>query len=242
LISRADTRLNAKVVVAGPPSRLKRQRLFLEIIGLIYFLVGVLVLIRKFRARQVIHFYFVCLTSFVLFVFSYTGKLNGFDWTIFWMDHAASALLPPLFLHFCLEFPLPKNWLRNKRELLLLLYMPGAIVLLTWVLFVYGILGFIPSPIAFRNFLEIVSDVHFGTYFVLSAGVLLGTYRTAQQPELRQQMKWVTRGTAMAILPYFLLQTIPRIVGIIPDMWSTSRSFPWFSFQLLLDMPSRATG
>jgi len=224
-INRANTRIDSTLVIAGPPNRLKRQRLFLEIIGLCYFLVGVLVLIPRFRTPQAMHFYYVCLTSFVLFVFSFTGKLNAFDWTIFWLDHAASALLPPLFLHFCLEFPLRKNWLRN-RSLRALLYAPGAVILVAWILFVSGILEFIPSPILFRNFLETASDVHFGLYFVLSAAVLLKTYRTVQDPDLRQQMKWVTRGTAMAVLPYFLLQTIPRVAGIVPDMWVDVSIFP----------------
>jgi PAS domain S-box-containing protein len=174
----------------------------------------------------VVHFYFVCLVSFVLFVYSYTGKLNTFDWTIFWLDLAASALLPPLFLHFCLEFPHRKNWFSRNRKVLVLLYVPGALLLLAWVLFVYGIVEFIPSPLILRNFLETASDVHFGAYFVLSAVALLRTYRTVQEPELRQQMKWVTRGTAMAILPYFLLQTIPRIVGIVPDAWVDASIFP----------------
>jgi len=68
--------------------------------------------------------------------------------------------------------------------------------------------------------------VHFGAYSVLSALVLLKTYRTVREPELRQQMKWVTRGTAMAVLPYFLLQTIPRMFGPVPDNWVDPATFP----------------
>jgi signal transduction histidine kinase len=204
----------------------KRQRLFLEIIGLYYLLAGVFVLIRKFRAPLAIHFYFVCLVSFVLFVYSFTGELNALDWTVFWLDQAASALLPPLFLHFCLEFPRRKNWVRQNRILLPLLYAPGALILLAWFLFVFGILEFIPSPLILKNFLETASDVHFGVYFALSAAALLRTYRKVREPELRQQMKWVTRGTAIAVLPYFLLQTIPRIVGIVPELWIDASIFP----------------
>lgn len=225
-ISRAGEVFTTKVNVTGPPPHLIRQRLYLEIIGLFYFLVGLLVLFRRFRVPQAVHFYFVCLASFVLFVYSFTGKLNSFDWTIFWLDLAALALLPPLFLHFCMEFPLRKNGLSGSKKLLALLYAPGVALLLAWFLFVYGILGFIPSPLILRSFLENAGDVHFGAYFVLSVLVLLRTYRTVEEPELRQQMKWVTRGTAMAVLPYFLLQTIPRIMGVAPDMWVDAAIFP----------------
>ena len=55
-----------------------RQRLYLEIIGIYSFVVGAFVLIKRFRAPHVLHFYFVCLISFVLFAYSYTGKLERF--------------------------------------------------------------------------------------------------------------------------------------------------------------------
>ena len=116
--------------------------------------------------------------------------------------------------------------MRQNRILLPLLYAPGGLILLTWFLFVNGILEFIPSLLLLRNFLETVDDVHFGAYFALSAAVLFRTYRKAREPELRQQMKWVTRGTAVAVLPYFLLQTIPRIVGIVPELWIDASIFP----------------
>src|SRR5437588_3227825 len=103
-------------VVIGPPSeQYLRHQKYLEIIGLIYFLVGTFVLLKRSRAPHALHFYFVCLTSFVFYAFHFTGKLNPFDWTIFWLDLGASLLLPPLFLHFCLEFPLPRKSIQQRR-------------------------------------------------------------------------------------------------------------------------------
>jgi len=88
-VERAGTVFQTTVVVAPPPERLLRQRLYLEIIGLLYFLIGIFVLLKRSRAAHALHFYFVCLTSFVYYVFHYTGKLNGFDWTIFCFDLGA---------------------------------------------------------------------------------------------------------------------------------------------------------
>ena len=39
-------------------------------------------------------------------------------------------------------------------------------------------------------------------------------------------MKWVTRGTTMAVLPYFLLQSVPRVVGVIPETLVDFAVFP----------------
>ncbi len=211
------------VAITPLNQRLVRQRIFLEIIGIYYLLVGGFVLIKRFRARHAMHFYFVCLVSFVLFAYSYTGKLNTFDWTIFWLDTAASVLLPPLFLHFCLEFPSSQILLKKRRRTLAFLYAPGAVLMAEWAAFV---LDLVPSTISLRETLESLTDLHFGVYFVVSAGVLFWTSRTARTPELRQQMKWVTRGVALGVVPFFLLLSVPRAVGFSPDAWVDAAILP----------------
>lgn len=217
---------DAVLVVAPQSERFLRHQEYLEIIGLLYFLVGIFVLLKRSRAPHAVHFYFVCLTSFVFYVFHYTGKFNAFDWTIFWFDLAANLLLPPLFLHFCLEFPLRNKLVRNRRRLLFLIYLPAAGLFIAQLGFVNGILGFVPSPLILRDLLDNLADFYFGLCFVLSAAVLVRTYRTVKTPELRQQMKWVTRGTAIAVLPYFFLQSVPRLVGIVPGSYIDFAVFP----------------
>jgi PAS domain S-box-containing protein len=225
-LERGNSMFDTTVVISPPPERLMTQRFYLEIIGLLYFLIGIWVLVKRSRAPHSLHFYLVCLTSFVLYVFYSTGKLNAFDWTVFWFDQGAYVLLPPLFLHFCLEFPLRKRWLRQRRALISLVYVPGIILFTAWLAFIYGILGFIPSPLVLRNLLDNLNDFHFGLYFVLSAAVLLHTYTTVRAPELRQQMKWVTRGTLLAVLPYFILQSVPRLAGLVPEGYVDFAIFP----------------
>jgi PAS domain S-box-containing protein len=220
--------LHTTVIVAAPPVRLLRQHLYLEIIGLLYFLIGIFVLIKRFQAPHALHFHLVCLVSFVFYVFHYTGQFNTFDWAIFWIGLVAQSLLPPLFLHFCFEFPEPQKWIagRKRRLFYAALYAPGFALLLAWIAFVHGFLGSLSSPVLLRTVLETFGDVHFGAFFVLGAIVLLWTYRTAETSELRQQMKWVTRGTIMGALPYFMLQTVPRIAGGVPDTWVDFAVFP----------------
>ena len=224
-VVRNEQEIPFTLIVEAPEQFLRHQK-YLEIIGLLYFLVGVFVLFKRTRAPHALHFYFVCLTSFVFYAFHSTGKFNSFDWTIFWSDLGASLLLPPLFLHFCLEFPLRNRLIRQRRGLLYLMYVPAGILFLAQFAFVNGIIGFAPSPIVLRDILNTIGDFHFGLYFVLSAVVLLQTYRTVRTPELRQQMKWVTRGTALAVVPYFVLQSIPRLSGSAPDIYVDFAIFP----------------
>src|SRR5215471_11291690 len=224
-IVRNEKEFTTTVILEAPMQGIRHQR-DLEVIGLIYLLVGTFVLLKRSRAPNALHFYFVCLTSFVLYAFHATGKFNSFDWTIFYFDLAASLLLPPLFLHFCLEFPLRNSWLKQRHGLLYLIYVPSAALFLAQLAFIKGVIGFAPSPIVLRDILNNLGDFHFGLYLVFSAIVLIQTYRTVETPELRQQMKWVTRGTALAVIPYFVFQSIPRLSGAAPETYIDFAIFP----------------
>src|SRR5262249_30281186 len=59
---------------------------WLRLIALIYFGIGLYVLLRRWTAPSSTHFYIFCLVSFIFYAFKYTGKLNGFDWTVYWCN------------------------------------------------------------------------------------------------------------------------------------------------------------
>jgi two-component system NtrC family sensor kinase len=223
-IVRNNREAETTVVLQSADEFLRPQQ-YLEIIGLVYLLVGIFVVLKRARAPHALHFYFVCLTSFVFYVFHATGKFNTFDWTIFWFDLGANLLLPPLFLHFCFDFPVGRNWTKRAGPLALI-YLPFALLFLAQLGFITGVIGLQPSPIVLRDLLDTLADVHFSVFFVASAIVLVHTYRTVQRPELRQQMKWVTRGTALAVVPYFLLQALPRMLGMLPETYFGMSVFP----------------
>src|SRR3989338_1779646 len=107
-------------------------RFYLQLAGVLYLALGLLVLWRRAGARTALHFYLFCLTSFVLFVFSYVGRLDAFDWGVYWASVAALLLLPALFLHFFLSYPpsLPtfSGPPRKKRAALLCIYGPAALL------------------------------------------------------------------------------------------------------------------
>ena len=78
---------------------------WLRLIALIYLGIGIYVLLRRWTAPSSTHFYIFCLVSFIFYSFHYTGKLNAFDWSIYWCNVVAWMLQPALFLHFVLTFP-----------------------------------------------------------------------------------------------------------------------------------------
>ena len=88
----------------------------LRLIALVYLGIGMYVLLRRWTAPKSTHFYVFCLVSFIFYSFHYTGKLNDFDWIIYWTNVVALLLQPALFLHFSLTFPERKG-LVNRRPL-----------------------------------------------------------------------------------------------------------------------------
>src|SRR5271169_5761561 len=107
---------------------------WLRLIGLIYLGIGLYVLLRRWTAPGSTQFYIFCLVSFIFYSFHYTGKFNGFDWTIYWGNVVAGLLQPALFLHFVLVFPEKRSFVRRHGWSLLAIYVPAAALLIVHVL------------------------------------------------------------------------------------------------------------
>ncbi|HUI42454.1 MAG TPA: ATP-binding protein [Terriglobia bacterium] len=189
---------------------------YLDAVGLIYLFVGAFILFRRWNAPKSLHFYFFCLASFALFVFHYTGKLNPFDQTVYWLNVAATLLQPALFLHFCLTFPKPVPALSARRWLAPLLYVPGALLGAFHVLAMAGAWGNVRPALSLADRMEYL---YLAAMFILGGSVLERSYRLSRIPLRKQQLKWVTRGTYVAIVPFALLYAVPYFFGFIPAPW-----------------------
>ena len=183
-----------------------------RLIALIYLGIGLYVLFRRWTAPKSTHFYVFCLVSFVLYSFHYTGKLNAFDQTIYWSSIVAWLLQPALFLHFALTFPKPRKLLAKYPWAISMAYLPGA-VLLGLQIFAVTVFEFTES---LRWNLDRLQMVYQTVYFAIAAVILWRTYRKAATPLQQQQLKWISRGTVLAIGPYTLFYVIPYIAGALP--------------------------
>jgi two-component system NtrC family sensor kinase len=195
------------IVYLAPADRSLLQ--FTRVIGLVYLAIGVYVLFRRWTAPRAMHFYIFCLVSFALNTFHYTTKLDFLDWTIYWGNVLAEALQPALFLHFALVFPEErlKKWTRYW--LLPLIYAPAVAVVGIRVVAIL----FWQATFTLRIRLDQIATAYVATYFVLAAVLFLRSYARANTPLLRQQLKWLTRGTMLAVLPFTVLYAMPFLTG-----------------------------
>ena len=111
-----------------------------------------------------------------------------------------------------LTFPEQHWFVRRHRWAIFAIYIPGLVLLSVHVLAVL----FLKASEVLRWNLDRLEMGCQALFFVAAAGVLLYNYRRASTPILRQQLKWVTRGTILAITPFTLFYVIPYLTGAMP--------------------------
>ena len=208
---RGTVPLDVEVVLA-PAERSMND--WLRLIALIYLSIGLYVLLRRWTAVGSTHFYIFCLVSFIFYSLHYTGKLNAFDWIVLWANEVAWLLQPALFLHYVLTFPERREFVRRHRLSLPLLYLPGLLLLGIQIL----ALEYLKASASLLFNLNRVHWAYLTIFFVSAAAVLWSNYRQATTPILRQQLKWITRGTILAITPFTLFYVLPYLVGVMPSI------------------------
>ncbi|HUE02847.1 MAG TPA: ATP-binding protein [Bryobacteraceae bacterium] len=187
-------------------------------VGGAYLLIGLFVYFRRGSAHMARHFYVLCLVSFILCSFHYTGKLNGFDKVIYFCNVAAGLLAPTVFLHFCLTFPEPRRWFRSKTAVAIL-YLPPALLFATWLAITSGTLRIGISLVELRWMLDRLWQPLLIVPYVLGGLVLSRDYRKAEDPIVRQQLKWLRNGTFCGILPFTVLYVLPYALGMLPNQY-----------------------
>jgi PAS domain S-box-containing protein len=210
-ITRAGTPLDTPVEVIPEPldrGLVQAQR----IIGLVYLAIGIYVLFRRWGAARATHFYLFCLVSFALCTLKYTGELDKLDWSVLWLNVIAESLQPALFLHFALSFPEERFKKIRRRWLLPLVYAPGVglIGLWLWAIQTRAATGIL------KHRLDQIGTGYDAFFYVLAALLFMLSYKKADTPLLRQQLKWVTRGTLLAVLPFTLFFAIPFLLDLDP--------------------------
>lgn len=213
LTVRDGVEFTAKVIVAErEPDYTVSYQYFL---GLAWLGIGLFVYLRRGNAPKALHFLLLCLVSFILSTFHYTGKLNNFDKVIYWGNIAAGLYAPTIFLHFCLTFPESRGFLRGRGRTVLI-YLPATLLLAATGAIAAGNLRIGISPIELRWMLDRLLLGFFSFTYLLGALVLTLEHRQTEEPILRQQLKWLRNGVVLGIVPFTVLYVLPYMAGVAP--------------------------
>src|SRR5437867_4952963 len=191
---------------------------YLRIVGLLYLFIGLFLFIRSRNAPRAVRFYVFCLVSFVLWSFHFSGKLDTFDWEVYWSEIVARLLAPALLLHFALVFPgRSETTIRSSSKVFAVYALPFALLLIhvSTALKANGFLPWLASYI-----LLLKSEFGYLALCFLTAGlVFYRSYREAPSGVMRQQLKWLTGGTLAGSLPVSLLYILPLVMGVTLRPW-----------------------
>jgi len=186
------------------------------LVGLAYLAIGIFVYFRRGKAPRARHFYVLCLVSFVLSTFHYTGKLNNFDKVIYWGNVAAGLLAPTIFLHFALSFPEPRRSIRGLGRSLLL-YVPAGLMLAAYLALASGFVRVTAmSLVEVRWTMDRLWLAFLSGFYLLGAAAVAAEFRRAEDPIVRQQLKWLRNGAVWGILPFTLFYVVPYLLGAVP--------------------------
>ena len=200
-LMRQSVTLDSNVILEPADRTIKN---YLRGIALIYLGIGIYVLLRRWTAPGSTHFYIFCLVSFIAYSFHLTGKLDAFDLEIYWCNVVAWVLLPALFLHFVLTFPEKREVIKKYSWLVALIYVPGAFLICLRL----AAMRLLEASGRLSRAVDRIDLSYGAVFFVLAATFLWYSYTKASSTILRQQLKWVTRGTILAITPFTLLYVL----------------------------------
>ena len=204
----------------------KTHDLYINFIGLVYLFVGLFVLFKQGdRAPFVPHFVTLCLAAFAFHFFKSTGQYEDLDLAIAFLDDVAFILVAPLLVHFCARYPVHQPSSQRRRWPIYLIYVPAACLIILSAL-LYNVTQLtppsrLPFSAEFVEAYDIIIFVHFMFGVLTSAALLVRTFVKSDAAVVRQQLKWVVWGLALAVTPFTLLYAIPYIFGIKTDNWLT---------------------
>ncbi len=207
--------------VGGPRDvavRLVAERVFSPrdglraVLAFLHLGIGLFVLFRGYRLPRACHFYGICLAAFVVYLYSWTSRLGPLDWWVYCLSVLAFLLLPALFVHFCLRFPV-----RAPRDIHpLWAYAPAAGLLVMHGLWITGRLAGLglPRTAVASGLIDGLQLGYFVAAFAAGGCLLLGNRRRVLDLVARQQMKWMGYGTLAGILPFGLVYALPALSGV----------------------------
>jgi len=215
--------IKVKVVVG---ERTPSNTLYFQyIVGGAYLVIGLFVLLRRATATKAAHFYALCLASFVLWTFHYTGKLNTFDKFMYWGNVVAGYLAPALFVHFCLSFPEPAaRWRGFWRASSL--YVPAAVLCAITFGVGTGNIRVALSSMDSRWLLDRVWLLYLAISYLAGGLILSVRCHYVEDSLRRQQMKWVRNGAIAGVLPFALAYALPYALGAVPNQFMTLSILP----------------
>ncbi|MDE0104384.1 MAG: ATP-binding protein [Bryobacterales bacterium] len=185
---------------------------FLLALGCAFALIGAFVWTRTPASALSTRFFGWCLASLAVFSLSASGRLEGIDRIVYWVDVWALLLMPPLMLDFLLRFPTGE--LKYGR----LSRFAYGIAVATGVAHHAAAGGWVSGGIgeeALQQFFDTVPLVLLGAN-AIAVGAVWRKISDCPHPVQRQQIRWIGFGGIAGIAPFTVFYVVPFTLGLAP--------------------------
>jgi len=210
LVVRREGALLALEYTPAPPTHLEvLERLTTAGAGIVTVLVGLLVYFKKPRGLTLI-FASICLGMGHLVLPPFVPAVPWLLQLRTTVLEIFTLLIPPLFVHLFLLFPLRHPWLDRHSGLPLALYLPSAI-LLVFSLGTRLAAGAGPGPPRSATILATAAPLLLVGGLATALVLFLQGYRRAQTETSRRKVRVVLWGTILGTLPVAILVTIYQL-------------------------------
>ncbi|HEX8722014.1 MAG TPA: ATP-binding protein [Pyrinomonadaceae bacterium] len=214
-----------------PQRTLTSRNLYVNLIGVVYLLVGLFVFFKQGgRAPFALHFATLCLVAFVFHFYKPYGAYEDLDLAVDFLDGAALAVFAPVLLHFCAIYPVRYRLSERHPRLVYLLYAPSAALVVVTAFFDFapslhnrwpsnGLFGLLFSaytglPEDFPARVSAASMGFLTAALIAGSFVLVRRFLRSESAIVRQQLKWVVWGSALAVAPFTVLYAAGFLFGV----------------------------
>ena len=218
-ILRTKTPEMLTVTLAPIPSGARGLYYVLASVGIFSLIIGAGVRVRRPDNQATLHFFWLTVAFFGMLAFSFSGRLDTFDWVIYWADVTSMLLLPPLIVHFALVFPeRPDSWAHTDagRTALPALYVPA---LLLGAARVAALLRARQQGAVFSSVVTLVEHgelICLGIGLVAGLAIMIRALGRARSVTARRQLRWIVGGTAFGAVPFVFGYAVPYALGFTP--------------------------
>ena len=186
------------------------------LVGFFYLSIGFFVYYRRTSAPKSLHFFILCLASFIASCFHYSGKLNTFDEVMYWGNVICSLMAPAIFLHFCLTFQSRPDFFKRWWSWCFV-YGPSVALITISVAAAEGVVSSANSLLEMRWLLDRIDLGYAMLLYLGGAAILSLDLARAEDPIVRRQLKYLRNGAILGILPFGLFYALPYVLGGLPN-------------------------
>ena len=212
-VLRLGTREVVDLRIAPVPNSSGALYFLLAAVGVFTLLVGGAVRLRRPHDPATLHFFWLSVAFFGLFTFSFSGRLDRLDWVFYWGDTVATLLLPPLFLHFTLVFPERVRQWTVARAVIMLVYVPAAMLGTARIVAVVRSGMNAPAFIRVIEALDRLELAYMALCFIGGLAVLARALTAVRSITGRRQLRWIAWGTALGAGPFAFIYALPYALG-----------------------------